>query len=351
MPQTVYKAFLSYLHAFNAFAPYEVLLEFSENFDAIKSQLASLISCAPYNLSFTRNTTESINSIIWSLPLKAGDEIIIANCDYPNSVNAIKSRAQRDGLIIKELDLNLQDSDEAISRQYKKAIEKNTKLILATYITHREGQIMPIKSICNHAHSKGVEVLVDAAHALGHIDHSVIDLGCDYYATSLHKWLNAPLGSGLLYIKNGKAAKLIPCNVSPPMEALEGMEKYNYVGTHDYPRVLAIGAAIDFLKLTGIEAKQARLHALKMHWINALKDIDGIEIVTDPARSCAVAAFRFTNPKVNDPHSAYRNNHNIHLKKSGYRGVTGFLRVSTNLFLNEEDIDKFIHATRMIAHV
>lgn len=348
MPEPVVEDYQENILKFNAYAAYEVLKYVEDDFDQIKNRLADLLGCRHDELAFTRNTTESINTIVWGLPLEAGDEIVYANCDYPNAVNSIKSRAKRDGLKLTNLDLDLRRSDEEIADAYRKAISPSTKLILLTYMTHREGQKLPAKAICAMAKSKGVEVLVDAAHACAHFDHSIHDIDCDYYATSLHKWLNAPLGSGLLYIKAEKIPKIVPVNFSPPSETMNDISKFNYHGTYDYPRLLTIASALDFLEITGIKDKEARLHNLKKHWVGALAEKDYIQIITDPERSCAAASFRFTRDLPENPVKTYEKEFGIHLKATGYKNVIGFMRVSTNLFLDFDDVDHFIAATERI---
>ena len=157
----------------------------------------------------TRNTTESLDTVIQGIDWKSGDEAIMAEQDYGAMLDMFKLQAQRHGMINRIISVpNHPQSDEEIVDLYASAITPKTKLIMVCHMINITGQILPVRKICDMAHEKGVEVMVDGAHAFGHFDFSITDLHCDYYGTSLHKWLSAPLGCGMLYVRQGKASGL-----------------------------------------------------------------------------------------------------------------------------------------------
>lgn len=251
-----------------------------EERDAVRRQLAGFAGCAPDELIMTRNTTESLNIIIHGLKLEAGKEIIRTNREYPSMIQALDQRQRRFGTPVKVVDLPLiPDSPQQIVSLLERAIGPNTKAILVSYMTYLTGQVLPIKEICSMANRKGVEVIVDGAHAFAHVPFKVSELGCDYFACSLHKWLCAPLGNGLLYVKKGKVQDIWPLFGDSDF-AEDDIRKLEHFGTQPCSNQLSISAAIKFHESIGSQLKADRLHYLKQYWVSQVKGLPKIRINT-----------------------------------------------------------------------
>ena len=230
-------------------------------------KLADMAGCSPEEIAINRNTTEAMNTVIFGLNLKAGDEVIVAKQDYPNLLNAWKQREKRDGIKLVWLSFQfpMENEDEIVS-MYENAITPKTKIIMLMHMINYVGQILPAKKIAQMAHRHGVEVMLDAAHTFAHIDYKIPDLECDYFGTSLHKWLCAPFGTGMLYIKKEKI-KDIWALLSDNQPDGDNIRKFESLGTRSFPIELSISHAIDFHQVIGIQRKEARLRYLKNYWV------------------------------------------------------------------------------------
>jgi selenocysteine lyase/cysteine desulfurase len=252
--------------------------------------LADLAGASREEIVITRNTTESMNIILQGIDLSAGDELVYSNQDYGSMVQAIRQRAARSGILPKEVALPLHpSSDEEIVALFEAAITPRTRLLHLTHMINLTGQILPVRAITEMAHAHGVEVAVDAAHSFAHIDFSIPDLGCDYLGTSLHKWLCAPLGLGMLYVKRDKIERLWPLMGDQAREPGD-IRKFERMGTRPDQHVIALREAIRFHEKIGHQRKEARLRQLHTHWADAVRDWPGIVLNTpaDPARHGAV---------------------------------------------------------------
>jgi len=342
MSRSTFNSYIEYLKLINSYAPYEILHQWEPQIKSNLHRLSHHLHATQGHLCLLRNSTEAINTVLWGIQWKKKDQIIYASCDYPLLTNTLAQLEKRKLVKLVTVDHGrLKDiSDDDIVKNYEKKINKKTKLLIVTYITHREGHILPVKKICDMAHSHGVKVLLDSAHAIGQIEHDIDDIGCDYYTSSLHKWLNAPLGSGVLYVKNDSYVELMP-PISYPVAINDNIDKFEYLGTRAYQNGMTLGHAIDDLETIGIVAKQERLHSLKKYWTEKIKDTSNLEIITDTSRSCAIASVK--TPKRGKVYDELQNRYNIHVKKSGYK-EEGFLRISPNVFTLESDLDLFVSA-------
>ena len=259
------------------------------------------------------------------------------------------NRSLRDKVKIKKIHLDIPHlTDDEIVDTYKKAFNKKTKLLVLTHITHRRGHIFPIKRICQAAAEYGIETMVDGAHSIGHIQHDLKDFNCEYYITSLHKWMNAPLGTGLLYIRNDKIEKINPPG-SYPQKLKNKFVKFDYQGTRAFQNLVTTGACLEFLSKMGLKRKEKRLHDLKSYWYNALKDHDKIIMCSDPNRTCAVASFRIRERNSNKLKKVYLNDFKIHTKVTSGWDKAPIIRISPDIYTSFEDLDRFISATIKIA--
>ena len=179
--------------------------------EPLRQKLARLAGTSPEEIAINRNSTEALNTIIYGLPLKAGDEVVGSKQDYPNMMNAYRQRAERDGIIYKQIDFDFPCEDVGeLVKAYEQMMTPKTKLVHITHMVNWVGQMMPVQQIADMAHAKGAEVIVDGAHSFGLVDFKIPDLHCDYFGTSLHKFLSAPIGSGMMWVKRDKIAKVWP---------------------------------------------------------------------------------------------------------------------------------------------
>ena len=228
--------------------------------EPLREKLADLAGTSAEEIAINRNSTEALNTVIFGLNLQRGDEVIGTKQDYPNMINAWKQRQSREGIVYTQINFNFPlEDDSTIVNTYEKAITSKTKLIHITHVINWVGQIMPVKKIAQMAHKRGIEVLVDGAHSFGLLDFKIPDLDCDYFGTSLHKFLSAPVGSGMLWIKKDKIKNIWPlvCNDKPNGEDIR---KFETLGTRSFPIEQAIGEAINFHNAIGSKRKQERIH-------------------------------------------------------------------------------------------
>ncbi|MBG9375588.1 aminotransferase class V-fold PLP-dependent enzyme [Panacibacter sp. DH6] len=261
--------------------------------EPLRQKLAELGGCDAEEIAINRNATEALNTVIFGLDLKAGDEVIGCKFDYPNMINAWKQRAAREGIIYKQLNFSFPiENDEEIVTAYEQAITTKTKIIHITHVINWVGQIMPVKKIARMAHAHGIEVICDSAHGFGLLDYKIPDLECDYFGTSLHKFLSAPIGSGMLWIKKQHIEKIWPlvCNDKPRSNDIR---KFETLGTRSFPIEQGIGEAINFHNAIGARRKEERIRYLKNYWAEKVKDIPGVILHTSlkPAYSCAICGL------------------------------------------------------------
>ena len=317
---------------------------------ATASRLSKLVNCESDELAITRNTTESLDLIISGFPWKKNDEAIFASQDYGSMQEMFKLTAKRKGIINKIISIpNHPKNDQEIVSLYEKQITKKTKLIMVSHMINITGQILPVKKICEMAHSYGIDVLVDGAHCVGHIDVNIKDLDCDYYGSSLHKWLSAPLGTGLLFIKKNKISKIQPLFAGHNNE-INSILRLNHIGTHPVHSDLAINDAIDYLESISLEKKENRLRYIQRYWSDKLRDKKNI-IINTPSevfRSCGIANVGVKNIKPADLADILFTKYGIFTVPIDYANVKG-CRITPNIYTNEKELDYFVDSILKIA--
>lgn len=316
-----------------------------KNKDYIASQLAKLIGCAPEEVIITRNTTESLDTIIGGFAWKEGDEAVMADQDYGAMRNMFKLQERRHGIVVRSVSVpNHPRSDDEIVDLYAKAITAKTRLLMVCHMINITGQILPIRKICDMAHAKGVEVMVDGAHTFGHIDFSIRDLDCDYYGSSLHKWLSAPLGAGLLYVRNGLVPNIWETFADFGKE-VDDIRRLNHTGTHPVHTDLAIGNAIEYLERLGLDRKEARLRYLQNYWAQKVRHRSNIILNTpeDPSRSCAIANVGIRNIKPSELAKTLLEKYRIWTVAIDGQGVHG-CRITPNIYTSITELDALVEA-------
>src|ERR1700744_748796 len=282
--------------------------------EPLREKLALLAGANPEEVAINRNSTEALNTIIYGLNLKSGDEVIGTKQDYPNMIQAYKQRALREGIVYKQLSFDFPiENDEQIVKAYEDAITPKTKIIHVTHMINWVGQIMPVKKISDMAHAKGIEVVCDGAHSFGLLDFKIPDLGCDYFGTSLPKFLSAPIGSGMLWIKKEHISKTWPllCNGEPHSADIR---KFETIGTRSFPIEQGIGEAINFHEAIGSKRKEERIRYLKNYWASKVREIPKVKLHTSlkAAYSCAICGVSIDGMTPGELDSALFNKYKIH---------------------------------------
>jgi selenocysteine lyase/cysteine desulfurase len=319
--------------------------------EPLRQKLAELASCDAEEIAINRNATEALNTVIYGLNLKAGDEVIGTKQDYPNMINAWKQRALREGIQYTKLSFNFPiENDEEIVEAYEKAITTKTKLIHITHVINWVGQIMPVQKIARMAHAKGIEVLCDGAHSFGLLDFKTPDLQCDYFGTSLHKFLSAPIGSGMLWIKKEKIEKIWPllCNDKPNSNDIR---KFETLGTRSFPIEQGIGEALNFHNAIGSKRKEERIRYLKNYWAERIKDISHVRLHTSlrPEYSCAICGVSIEGMSPADFDAQLFSKYKIHTVGIVWENIS-CVRVTPHVYTTLRDLDTLVKAITEIAN-
>jgi isopenicillin-N epimerase len=238
--------------------------------ESVRRELAREFGCAPEEMAITRNASESLETLIFGLDLERGDEVIVTNQNYPRMLTSWEQRGRRDGVVVKAISFPVPPASAAdVVDRFRRAITPRTRVIEITHITNLSGQILPVRDVVRIARERGIEVFVDGAHAFAHFPFRRDDLECDYYGTSLHKWLLAPIGTGFLYVRREQQKKIWPL-MAAPAKMDEDVRKYEEIGTHPAANHNAIAAALAFHREIGAERKAARLRWLRDRWAKRL---------------------------------------------------------------------------------
>ncbi len=346
----VLEAYLQDVRKINLEASYYMRTVQYEQRDQVRTLLAKTVGCELEELIITRNTTESLDTIISGIDWKAGDEALMAEQDYGSMLEMFKQQAKRFGIVNNTVSVPLDPkSDDELVALYEKAITPRTRLLMICHVINITGQILPVKKICDMAHTKGVEVLVDGAHAIGHLDFRISDLGCDYYGSSLHKWLGVPLGSGLLYVRREKIKQIWPLLGDTGFKE-DDILKLNHTGTIPVATTLAIQHAINYQDKIGIKRKEDRLRFLKEYWVNKVKNTPKIQMYTpgDSQRSCAIANVGIEGVKPADLAKLLLTKYKIWTVAIDVANVHG-VRITPHVYIRTEDLDQLVNALLEIA--
>jgi selenocysteine lyase/cysteine desulfurase len=345
IPEQVLERFIEHVREVNYHGSWYMRTKKVEDKKAMAAKLAAVAGCSPDELIVTRNTTESLDMIIGGLDWNPGDEAVFAEQDYGSMRDMFSQVSKRYGVVNKVVSVpNHPESDEEIVNLYASAITEKTKLLMICHMINITGQILPVRKICDMAHKRGVEVMVDGAHAFGHFAFEIPDLHCDYYGSSLHKWMSVPLGAGILYVQKDKIGKIWPLLASGEKKQ-DDISRLNHVGTHPSHTDLAIADALDFYHMIGIERKEARLRFLQNYWTSKVRDLPHVIINTpsDPARACGIANAGIKGMKPSDLAEKLFKNYNIYTAAINGAGVHG-CRVTPNVYTSTEELDVLVKA-------
>ena len=345
MPQETLNTYLENVKEINFLASRYMRTVQLDNRNLARQQLADMAGCSFYELVITRNTTESLDLIIGGQDWEKGDEAIYAAQDYGSMMDMFRLMEERFGIVSKIVSLpNHPESDEEIISLYENQITDKTRLLMISHIVNITGQVLPVRKICDMAHEKGVEVMVDGAHAFAHLDFRIPDLHCDYYGASLHKWLSAPLGAGLLYVKEDKIKNLWPLFAAEELPR-DDIDRLNHTGTTPVHVELTIPSAIRYHQMIGSARKEARLKYLKAYWTNKVRGIPNILVNTpfEEERSSAIANVGIRDMNSKDMANILFEKYNIWVVAIDRPGVHG-CRITPNVFTSTNELDLFVEA-------
>jgi selenocysteine lyase/cysteine desulfurase len=315
----------------------------------VRRGLAADFGCDPEEIAITRNASEGLEICQLGLDLKPGDEVLTTDQDYPRMITTWKQRERRDGIVLKMISFPTPPpSLDDLADRFERAITPRTRVIHFCHITNLTGQIFPVKRICQMARGRGIEAIVDGAHAYAQFPIKHADLDCDYYGVSLHKWLLAPHGTGLLYVRKSKIAKLWPM-MAAPEEMTDNIRKFEEIGTHPAANHNAISDALEFHQTIGVDRKAARLRYLRSLWTERLTQIAGVSTPTssDPRMSCGIGLLSVSGKAPGPLCDQLWDKYRILTVAIVHKQFQG-LRITPNIYTTVPEIETFCGAVEKL---
>jgi len=311
--------------------------------ESVRRELAREFGCDPEEMAITRNASESLETLIFGLDLQPGDEVVVTNQNYPRMLTSWDQRVRRDRIVVKPISFPVPPPSAAdVVRRFREAITPRTRVVEITHITNLTGQILPVRDVVRMARGRGIEVFVDGAHAFAHFPFRRDDLECDYYGTSLHKWLFAPIGTGFLYVRKEKQKKIWPL-MAAPSKMDQDIRKYEEIGTHPAANHNAIAAALAFHREIGAERKAARLRWLRDRWARRLLAADPrVKVLTplNTTESCGIALVHVEGVDTEKLQAHLWEKHRIMTTPIVHPEFNG-LRVTPNVYTRPDEVDVF----------
>jgi selenocysteine lyase/cysteine desulfurase len=341
-PKVVTDSLIDYIWQQEEAPSYVVARLLPPRVETVRQALARLFGCDPEEIAIVRNTSEAMEILLLGLDLKSGDEVVTTTQDYGRMRTTLDQRRRREGIDVKYITIPVPArTDEEMIEGFRRAISAKTRMILMSHQINLTGQIVPVKAVCEIAREQGIPVMVDGAHSFAQFEFKRDDLGCDYFGTSLHKWLLAPKGTGMLYVRREKIEGLWPMMAAPETMNAD-IRKFEEIGTHSLAPYLAIGEAIAFHNSIGGKRKEARLRYLKDYWARKLMELPNVRLHTslDPKMSCAIGNVEIVGipPRALAEH--LWNKHHIivaPIEHEEYQGI----RVTPNLYTTKDELDYF----------
>src|SRR2546422_2443590 len=349
-PRIVTEALVRYIWEQEDATAYTMWQILEPQSETIRTGLAELFGCDREEIAITRNASESLEVLLMGMDFKSGDEILTTTQDYPRMLTTLRQREKREGLKLKLIQIPIPPKNlHEITAAFEKGITSRTRLILIAHQVNITGQITPVKAVCEMARAKGIETIVDGVHSFGQFDFKRNDLQCDYFGTSLHKWLYSPKGTGLLYVKRDKIEKLWPLMAAESKQA-QDIRKFEEIGTHSAAPKLAIGEAMLFHNGIGGKRKEARLRYLSRYWMNRLKDVPKVRFNTsfDPNQSCAIANVHIEGSNPSAIGSYLFSQHHIFTTPIIHEEFQG-IRITPNVYTTLRELDRFCEEMETIA--
>lgn len=349
-PRIVTEAFVRYTWQQEDATAYTMWQILEPQSETIRTGLAEVFGCDAEEIAITRNASESLEILLMGLDLKSGDEILTTTQDYPRMLTTLKQRELREGLKLKLIKIPIAPSNaDDIAAAFERAVTPRTKVILVSHQINLTGQINPVRKVCEMARTRGIETIVDGAHSFGQFDFKRDDLQCDYFGTSLHKWLYAPKGTGMLYVRREKIPKVWALMASEEKNRND-IRKFEEIGTHSAAMRLAIGEAVLFHRAIGAKRKEARLRYLSRYWMNQLKDVPKVGFNTsfDDSQSCAIANFKIDGVDPVQLGGYLMAKHKIYTTPIVHDEFTG-IRITPNVYTTLWELDRFCDVVANVA--
>lgn len=324
--------------------------DYPKLFSSIKKEVAQFLNVSDEEIIFTRNATEALNIVIQGYPFKEGDEVLLSQLDYSSMIETFQMLEKRGRISIKTIDLPLwPKSEDELVEFYMKSITSKTKLVLLTQVSNVNGLIIPIKKIADKLKPKGIDIICDSAHALGHIPFNLKEMNADFVGLNLHKWIGNPIGAGVLYIKKERIKEMQLFWGDAILDETDIMKLAHY-GTTQFAVMMTIPDSIAFHQLIGVEKISKRVQFLKSIWVDALKDHPNVEVLIpgDETLSCAIASFRLKNKPVPETAAALMDQYKIFTMQRDI-GNGKCIRVTPSFYNTEKEIQEFVKAVKMLA--
>ena len=348
-PAWVQEAMKRHLDYSNTAPPYSMWKILEPQREAVRERLGREFGCDPEEIALTRNASEGLQICQFGFDLRPGDEVLTTNQDYPRMITTFLQRERREGIVLRQFSIPIpaENPDEIVSL-FERNITPKTKLILMCHMINITGQILPVRAVVEMARSKGIPVIVDGAHALAHFDFKISDLNCDYYATSLHKWLFAPHGTGLLYVRKDKIRELWPL-MAATEKMDEDIRKFEEIGTHPAANYLAIAEALSFHQGIGGKRKQARLVYLRDYWAKRLLEHRRVRLHTSlkPGFACGIATVEIEGVEPGALDAWLWEKHRILATPIVHQEFHG-IRVSPSVYTTLQELDRFCDAMEQV---
>ncbi len=311
--------------------------------EGVRERVARQWGVGSDEIAFTRNSSESLQILQFGHDLKRGDEVLTTTQDYGRMITTFRQRGRREGIVLKQIQIPVPAEDPAeVVRLFEEAITPRTRLILACHMINLTGQILPVSDLTAMARRHGIPLIIDGAHALAHFDFDIGELDVDNYTTSLHKWLFAPHGTGLLYVRRDKIAGIWPLMAAPESRDSD-IRKFEEIGTHPEAPYLSIGEALSFHQGIGPARKEARLVYLRNYWAEPLLENDNVRLHTSlrPGFACGIATVEIEGIAPDDIRDHLWDQHRIitvSINHAEFRGI----RVSPSVYTTPSELDRFI---------
>jgi selenocysteine lyase/cysteine desulfurase len=312
--------------------------------EPLRKSLAQIAGCHAEEIALHRNASEALETIIFGIDLKPGDEVVLTKQDYPNMIGAWKQRERREGIKLVWVNLDLPSEDENyLVKKYTDAFTTKTKVVQVTHMINWIGQKMPIRKIADAAKKMNIDVLVDGAHTFAQFEFLIPDLNCDYFGTSLHKWLGAPIGTGLLYVRKEKIKSIWPLFGGTGEKESNDIRKFEHLGTRPFFIEEAIDKAIDFYDMIGAKRKEERLIYLKNYWMGKVKDIPKVKLHTSFKKEfgCAIGLVSVDGKTAQEFDSFLWENYRIHTVGIIWENING-VRITPNVYTSTKNLDRLV---------
>jgi selenocysteine lyase/cysteine desulfurase len=318
--------------------------------EAVRERVAREWAVDAEEIAFTRNASESLQICQLGIDLERGDEVLTTNQDYPRMITTFQQRERREGIVLKQFSIPVPAEDPVeVVRLFEENITPRTRVILMCHMINITGQILPVRDVVAMARRHGIPVIVDGAHALAHFDFTLSELECDNYSVSLHKWLFAPHGTGLLYVRKDRIGSLWPM-MAAPEKMDDDIRKFEEIGTHPAANYLAIAEALTFHQGIRGKRKEARLVYLRDYWAKPLLELDGVRLHTSlkPGFSCGIANVEIEGVDPGQLTTWLFAEHRIivtPIKHDEFQGI----RVSPSVYTTLEELNRFVDVMEHVA--